>query len=149
MEIRENFFGKGRGWMHNIFCWSIIYPIIFWGMTKYAQSTVLFPSSMVSSLSTSLFGPNPNKGEIIGSVIVYLILGAILGIIIERLQNKFFDAPLSEGDIVSTISGVPVAILLYSFFPQSILVLTICLVLLFTSIGYAIWYLRRYLNRKK
>lgn len=149
MSIKKDFFVKGRGWMHNIFCCSILYPIIFWGMTEYAKNTMLIPSAMVSSLATSLFEAKSSVGEIIGSVIVYLIFGAIIGLLIERWQNKFFDAPLSEQDVLSTVSGVPVAILLYFLFPQNILVLVTCLLIVGISIGYAIWYLRRYLKRSK
>lgn len=68
-----------KGWMHFIVMLAIIYILIFWGNSDYAQSTKLFPSEMVSSITTSggnktidLRGTNGARTSASNSAVTYL-----------------------------------------------------------------------------
>lgn len=147
MGTRESFFGKGRGWMHNIWMACMTYILIFIGLTAFANKyEVLGP---ITSIASYVFGEYISVWATIGGVIVYLINSAFWGFVIELLQGQFFGVEFSKSDVISTISGVPVALLLYAVFPQNIFVFIICSLAFLGSIVYAIWYLKRYLNRRK
>lgn len=133
--------------MHSIFMLCFTYDLIFFGLTKFANNYEVF--GPITSLAGYLFGAYVSLGTMIGSVIAYLFDGLFWGVLIEILQGQFFKVAFSKSDVISTVTGVPLAFLLYIIFPQNVFVFVICLAGFVSAIGYAIYYLRRYLNRKK
>ncbi|WP_445454114.1 hypothetical protein [Flavobacterium sp. 25HG05S-40] len=134
MKIFTTFF-KERGWLHNTGMLPIIYLILVWGHSNYAQKTELVPSAMMADLVNTGF---------IGSLIVLTFFAGVTGWILEVIEETM-GAKFSYWDIFWTALGAPFAFVLYHFFPHS----TPVLVLSILYLAFTIWQLYKTLKGKK
>jgi hypothetical protein len=90
-------FISGKGILHLVFMYCCLYAINYYLHGTYVQHTLLFPSSMLASLSQQVFGVQ---------LFFNLFFAFCVGYLIEWCQAKCFKAEFSWFDVMWTSFGI-------------------------------------------
>lgn len=105
-----NTFTTGKGYRHLAMFLFIVYVLVYWSSTTYAQTTELFPSSMLGSLY--------NQSVVLQMIVYIVFISGGGSWLIEYVQNEIFKAEFSKSDIFWGVIGGTIGLSLGLLFPN-------------------------------